>query len=195
MATGSCLASEDWEVLMNRMMVTALLACAAVPGTAQKIRIDYDHKCDFSRYKTYSWAASPEAPFPNQLMQERIVGMVEEALAAKRLTHTPTGGDILISYQMNVSELPQFTTFTNGWGPGWGNGWGNGWDGWGSSISTTTTQTILQGTLVVELTDAHRKQLIFQGTSSDEISSRPEKNIKRYKKGIDKMFEKYPPRP
>jgi hypothetical protein len=45
------------------------------------------------------------------------------------------------------------------------------------------------------MTDAHKKQLIFQGTSSDEISSRPEKNIKRYKKGIDKMFEKYPPRP
>jgi hypothetical protein len=180
---------------MNRMMATALLACAAVPGIAQKIRIDYDHKCDFSRYKTYSWVESPEAPYPNQLMQQRIVGMVEEALAAKRLTRTPTGGDILISYQMNVSELPQFTTFTDGFGPGWGHGWGNGWDGWGSSISTTTTQTILLGTLVVDMTDARKNQLIFQGTSSDEISSKPEKNIKRYRKGIDKMFEKYPPRP
>jgi hypothetical protein len=125
-------------------------------------------------------------------MRERIVGMVEEALAAKRLTRVDSGGDILVGYQMNVMEQPQFTTFTDGFGPGWGSGWDGGW---GSSISTTTTQTILLGTLVVDMTDSRKKQLIFQGTSSDTISSRPEKNTKRFKKGIDKMFEKYPPRP
>ena len=81
---------------MNRRVMVLMLACAVVPGLAQKIRIDYDHKCDFSRYKTYSWAPLPEAPYPNQLMQDRIVGMVEEALAAKRLTRVDTGGDIIV---------------------------------------------------------------------------------------------------
>jgi hypothetical protein len=168
-----------------------MLACAVVPGLAQKIRIDYDHKCDFSRYKTYSWAPLPETPYPNQLMHDRIVGMVEEALAAKRLTRVNQGGDIIVEYQVNVTEQPQFTTFTDGFGPGWG----GGWDGWGSSISTTTTQTILMGTLVVNMTDSRKRQLIFQGTSTDTVSSRPAKNTKRFKKGVEEMFEKYPPRP
>ena len=176
---------------MNRRALVLMLACAVVPGLAQKIRIDYDHKCDFSHYKTYSWAPLPETPYPNQLMQERIVGMVEEALAAKRLTRVDKGGDIIVEYQVDVTEQPQFTTFTDGFGPGWG----GGWDGWGSSISTTTTQTILMGTLVVNLTDSRKRQLIFQGTSTDTISSRPAKNTKRFKKGVEEMFEKYPPRP
>ena len=177
---------------MNRMIWVAVLVCAAVPATAQRVRIDYDHKCDFSRYKTYSWAALPETQFPNQLMQERIVGMVEEALAAKHLTRVEKNGDILVGFQMNVAEQPQFTTFSNGWGPGWGNGWDGGWS---SGISTTTTQTILLGTLIVDLTDSHKNQLIFQGTSSDTISSRPTKNIRRFQEGIERMFAKYPPRP
>ena len=142
---------------MSRIMVLLVLASTGSPGVAQKVRVDYDHGCNFSRYKTYRWVdtqkvLSPDARFPNQLMQERIVGFVEEALAAKQFARVETGGDLLVSYAMKVSAEPQFTTFTDAMGPGlgWG-GWsgysfgccGWGWvGGWGSAISTTTMQPI-----------------------------------------------------
>jgi hypothetical protein len=47
---------------------------------------------------------------------------------------------------------------------------------------------------VVSLTDSHQKQHIFQGVSTDMISSRAGKNTKRLQKGIKEMFEKYPPK-
>lgn len=186
---------------MNRTIVLWVLACIAAPSFAQRIRIDFDHKNDFSRYKTYSWAASQQQQFPNQIMQERIVRMVEEALAARQLKRVDKGGDILVDYQVDVAAEPQFTTFTNGigpaWGPGWGSGWGPGWgwgSGWNSSVSTTTTETLWLGTLVIDLVDSRKKQLVFQGTSTDTLSSRPEKNTRRFKRGIDKIFGRYPPR-
>ena len=193
---------------MSRTMMLLALASAISPGVAQKVRVDYDHGCDYAHYKTYRWvglprASSSEAQFPNQLMQQRIVSFVEEALAAKRFTRVETGGDLLVNYDLKVTAEPQLTTFTNvagpfgGWdGWGWGGlGWGGlGCCGWSNGFSTTTAQTYWKGTLVVSLTDSHQNQLIFQGVSTDMISSRAGKNTKRLQKGIKEMFEKYPPK-
>ena len=177
---------------MNRIMALVVLACTGSSSFAQKVRVDFDHGADFYHYKTYRWVNVPEvrpaeAQFPNQLMQERIVGLVEEALTAKHFRRVETGGDLLLDYQMNVTEQPQFMTYTDGAGPGWAWGWNN-------AISTTTTQIILIGNLSINMIDAHRKQLVFQGVWTDTISSKPWKNTKKLAKGINKIFEKYPPK-
>ena len=194
---------------MSRIMVLFVLASTASPGFAQRVRVDYDHGCTFSHYKTYRWvdaqkAQSSDMQFPNQLMQERILGFVEESLAAKQFTRVETGGDLLVGYVIKVSAKPQFTTFTDAMGPGWGwGGWsgygpgccGWGWGGdWGSAFSTTTIQTTWVATLTVSMTDALQRQLVFQGVSTDTISSKAEKNTKRLQKGISEIFDKYPPR-
>ena len=126
------------------------------------------------------------APF-NQLMQERIVGFVEEALSARRLKRVDSGGDLVVSCRMDVRQQEVFTTFSDGFGFGWDAGWGN-------SFSTTTVQPWLEGTLTVDLVDARRRQLVFQGASTASISSKPAHNTKRYAKVVNKIFEKYPPR-
>lgn len=178
---------------MNRIIVLGALVCAVSPALAHRVLVDFDHRTHFSRYKTYSWVAAADNPpdgglFPNQLMRERIVGSIEEALAARGFKHVEKGGDLLINYGIQVSETPQFTTFYNDTGPGWG--WG-----WGSGISTTTVQTIYEGTLVVDIVDANQKKLVFQGTSSQTISSRPTTNTRRLARAINEIFEKYPPQP
>jgi hypothetical protein len=49
------------------------------------------------------------------------------------------------------------------------------------------------GTLVVDIFDAKTKALVFRGTASDEISDKPEKNIKKVEKASAKMFKDFPP--
>jgi Domain of unknown function (DUF4136) len=180
-------------VSMNRILVLGVLLGAACPGLASRVRVDFDHKTHFSSYKTYRWADSASAPlpeglFPNELMRERIAGLIEEALAARGFKRVATGGDLLIGYGIQVTEHPQFTTFYDGGGPGWG--WG-----WGSGFSTTTVQTFYEGTLVVNMVDANQKRLVFEGTSTQTISSRPERNTRRLAKAVNEIFEKYPPQP
>jgi hypothetical protein len=188
---------------MKRTIVLWAILFAVSPGFAYKTRVDFDHGTQFSCYKTYSWedsagASQQESLFPNQLMRQRIAGFIEEALSARGFKRVPKGGDLSISYQVKVTEEPVFTTFSNGFGPGWGwdSGWGNGWGGgWGSGISTTTVQTFYEGTLVIDIVDANHKKLVFQGTSTHDISSRPDRNSKRLSRAVNEIFEKYPPQP
>jgi hypothetical protein len=125
-------------------------------------------------------------------MQERIAGFIDQALAARGLKRVTTGGDLLITYGINVTEQPVFTTFSSGFASGWGCCWDGGW---GSGIATTTVQYFYEGTLIVDIVDLNRNQLVFQGTSTHQISSRPERNTRRLGRAVNEVFEKYPPRP
>jgi hypothetical protein len=172
---------------MKRLVLISALMCAVWPVAAQRARVDFDHAGDFSQYRTYRWVGPPDMDSFNQLMQERVTGMVEEALASKQLKRVQTGGDLLVGLHMNVQDLPVFTTFTDSTGFGWG-------AGWGSSVSTTTSQVFQQGTITIDLVDSHRNQLVFQGVSRAAISSKPTRNTRRFAKAVNEIFEKYPPR-
>jgi hypothetical protein len=42
--------------------------------------------------------------------------------------------------------------------------------------------------------DGSSKQVVWRGMSTDTLSSKPEKNIQKLEKAVDKMFEKFPPK-
>ena len=49
------------------------------------------------------------------------------------------------------------------------------------------------GTLVVDLYDAHTRQMVWRGVATDSVSDKPQKNTPRINKALQKMFAKYPP--
>ncbi len=174
-----------------------------LPGLllAQKVEVDYAHGEDFSKYKTYTWVKEPNVESPDQLVEQRIVSNVDETLAKKGLKRVESGGDVMVAYQSSISKQTQLTTMTSGMGGGWGYGpgWGRGW-GYGrgmmggSSVSTTTVNTIPIGTLVIDLLDPKQQKLVFRGIATDTLSSKPEKNTQKIVKSVNKIFDKYPPK-
>jgi hypothetical protein len=191
---------------MRRLSPLLGLVSVGLVFAGPKVRVDYEHGHNFSCYKTYRWVRTQplqptDASFPNQLMDKRIVGFVEEALAARHLVRVEGDADLLINYQVNVTEEPQYTTFTTSTGPGWGWGgwgwggwgWGPGWGGVDSAVSVTTTEPVAVGSLVINVVDARQKQLVFQGVSTATVSSKARTNTERLQKGINEIFEKFPP--
>jgi len=160
--------------------VTLLLASASF---AQQVKTDYDRSTDFSHYKTYSWE---KVQTSDPLWVDRIKEAVNSALATKGLTPVASGGDIAIVAIEMTKNQQTLNTFYDGFGGGWrwGGGFGN---------ATTTVDNYKVGTLIVDLFDANSKQIIWRGSSSDTLSDKSDKNIKNLDKGVQKMFDHYPP--
>ena len=63
----------------------------------------------------------------------------------------------------------------------------------GPVTTTTTVRRYTQGTLVIDIWDTRTNDLLWRGTVTDIISDNPEKNEKKMKKAMEKLFKKYPP--
>ena len=168
------------RTILASVGVVLLFASASF---AQQVKTDYDRSADFSRYKTYSWG---KVQTPDSLWADRIKEAVNTALAAKGLTPVESGGDIsVVAIEMTKNQRTLNTFYDNfGGGWRWGGGFGN---------STTTVDNYKVGTLVVDLFDANSKGLVWRGSSSDTLSDKSDKNIKNLDKGVQKMFDHFPP--
>ncbi len=162
-----------------------IMLLAATASFAQQVKTDYDRTADFNQYKTYSWQ---KVQSPDQLWVDRIKEAVNSALAAKGWTQVPSGGNVAIVAIEMTQNQQTLDTFYNGFGGGWrwGGGFGN---------STTTVENYKVGTLVVDLFDANTKKIVWRGSSSDTLSDKSDKNIKNLDKGVQKMFNHFPPEP
>jgi Domain of unknown function (DUF4136) len=165
----------------------ALLFASAL--FAEQVKTDYDRSADFSQYKTYSWT---KVQTQDPLWVDRIKDAVNAALTAKGWTQVDSGGQVAIIAVDMTKNQQTLNTFYDGFGGGWGwRRFGGGMGGFGDA--TTTTETYKVGTLIVDLFDAKTKTLLWRGSASDTLSDKSEKNIKNLDKGVQKMFDHFPP--
>jgi hypothetical protein len=161
----------------------AIALLFATASFAQQVKTDYDRSADFSQYKTYSWE---KVQTQDPLLVDRIKEAVNTDLTAKGLTPVDSGGDIAIVAIEMTKNQHTLNTFYDGFGGGWR--WGGGF-----GDATTTVDNYKVGTLVVDLFDAKTKKVIWRGSSSDTLSDKSDKNIKNLDKGVQKMFDHFPP--
>jgi hypothetical protein len=105
-------------------------------------------------------------------------------------TQVASGGNVAIVAVEMTQNQQTLNTFYNGFGGGWG--WRR-FGGGGFGDATTTTENYKVGTLCVDLFDANSKTLIWRGSASDTLSDKSDKNIKNLDKGVQKMFDHFPP--
>ena len=176
---------------MRRMAMAAALCFVSAAAFAQDVKTDFDKNANFAAIKTF--AIKVGTSWNNQISEKRITEEIEQTLTEKGWTKTDVNPDALVLLHGATEKQKSLNTFYSGMG-GYG---GYGYRGWGGGMgtgtATTTTSEYLVGTLVVDIFDAKTKQLMFRGTASDEISDKPEKNIKKLGKVTDKMFKDFPP--
>jgi hypothetical protein len=164
---------------------TGIALLFAATSLAGQVKTDYDHKVDFSQYKTFSWEKVQTA---DPLWVDRIKRAVAASLTAKGWMQVPSGGDVAIM-AMEINKNHQtLNTYYDGFGGGWG--WGGGF-----GDETTTVDHYEVGTLVVDLFNAKTKKLLWRGSSSETLSDKPDNNTKALDKGVQKMFDHFPPSP
>jgi len=185
-------------VMKFRAAIFCLLALTAVTGArAQDVTVDFVKSEDFSKFKTYSWA--PGVPARNYLIDQHIRAGVEEHLATKGLSRVEQGGDLSVLYLAAVNKDVQVATSN------WVNT-GNWMTPITSGISVKSQMWEIEtGTLVVCLSDASGKNLLWRGTAKSRLNSRSKKQNPveamaedarkvegKVRRALEKMFKQYP---
>ena len=185
--------------MKKTLKVLPILALLILVSSCSSVRVaaDYDKNAKFSEYKTFAfYKTGIDKAEISDLDKRRILRAIEAELLAKGFTKSQNP-DLLIS--LFTKSQQRVDVYNNAWGiggwgwGGWGpwGGFGPGW-GWGWNqqpmVSTST-----QGTLFVDLIDANKKELIWQGMGTGYLSRNMEKKEARIKEFVTKIMEKYPP--
>ena len=149
---------------------------------AQTVKTDFDRNTEFNRYKTYSWHL---VEVKNPLWVDRIKSVVNAELAKKGWTQVIAGGDASIGAVGISRDHSSVETFYNGME-------GYRWDGFGNDYIVKEQR---EGTLVISIFDNGTKELVWVGSSMNVVSDKSKKNIKNLNKGVQEMFEHFPPEP
>ena len=185
--------SRKWMAMVGPAVVLALVACSVT--YAQDVRTNYMPGTVWEKYHAYAWVDEVTGVprvggQPDQILDTQVKEAIDSQMAAKGFIKVVDGGkaDLLLGYQLAISQEKQI----NGFGRGWGGGgpWGGGLDSF-----SATTSTINVGTFVVGMYDPAAKKLVWIGAAQKSIepSKKQEKNQQRLDKGAQKLLKDFPP--
>jgi len=169
--------------LLSVFFITALMAsCSSV-----RVATDYDDKADFTGYKTYGFFKEGiDKVEISDLDKKRILRAVDDEMAKKGFTKSERP-DLLVNIFTKARE--QVNVSQSGFGYGYGWGW-NPWM-WGGNYTNVSTST--EGTLYIDLIDATKKELVWQGVGTGVLTLDREKKQERINEFVAKIIEQFPP--
>ena len=169
-------------------LTTAWLMLLGIIGVAQSVTYDYDRAANFAKYRTYAWTDGTE--LTDELNHARVVRAIDAALAAKGLARVEPSAnpDVLVAYHASFDKDLQITGSAHGLGP---------FDLGGDRFGSARVQPVLVGMLVVDISDARTRTIVWRSLASSDIrpTDKPESRDKKIAKATEKMFKNYPPKP
>ena len=176
--------------MKKRILIVVLGALAASCSSIQ-VSSDFDRQAEFASYKTYAFTKEAQELPINDLNRRRVIDAISNELAAKGFTKSDQA-DVWIDLQVKTQQKQSATTTSS---PGYyGAGYRYGWGG-GFSTTTINVENYTEGTLFVDMIDASKKQLVWQGRAVGTLDpdATPEKREANINYAIKQIFTKYPP--
>jgi len=177
----------SWFVLV----LFILQACSGI-----QVSQDYEQSYDFSGFKTFTWKPNNDNEYgisDNRLMDKRIRTAIESTLSAKQYTPVDSGEpDFYISYHMTVEQVISSSNVSGGFSLGRSS---HGRYGGVGISSGSQIRTYDQGTLLIDITDVAKNELIWRGISTQAVSehSSPEESTRVINETVEKMLAQFPP--
>lgn len=186
-------------MLSQKLGLAASLAIAAIAlagcASGPDIRADYDKAADFGKYRTYGFVAQAGTDrgdfrsLSTQMLQNAAARQMEQ-----RGYLRAENPDLVINFTGKLEEKVDVeSTPAPYYGPGWGyGGWyGAPYGGWGGTEVTTRRYNV--GTLIMDVVDREKRQVVFQGGISGVVTKEMQQNREAsIGRAVEGIFTKYP---
>jgi uncharacterized protein DUF4136 len=165
-----------------RGTVLLLLALAVGPAVAQKIDIEFDDSAVFERYKTFHIVEgqlnAKSAALNSELTRRKIENEIRKRLAEKGLMEVESKPDLNVRFTLGQARKTEVEAYPAGW----------------RGLGTRRVRVAYtQGTLVINLRDTSRKELVWRSIAVEDKND-PIEISKHLDDMVRKSIEKYPPK-
>ena len=173
------------------LSAATLAGCASGPD----VRADYDRSVDFGQYRTFGFVteAGPDAGDFKSLSTQMMQNAAAREMESRGYTRS-ANPDLVINFKGQLEEKVDVeSTPAPMYGPGWGyGGWyGAPWGGWGGTEVTTRRYNV--GTLVMDVVDREKRQVVFQGVISGVVTKEMQQNREAaINRAVEHIFAQYP---
>ncbi len=174
--------------------ILTLAACATM-----QVGSDYDRQASFTNFHTFAIMRREHQNVHNPLVVQRTEDAISQDLVAKgyRQVNDPASADFTVDFTVGSKERTDINSYPEpyaslGWG-GWG--WGPGWWGgpyWGSNLDV---RQVREGTLSVDVFDAHTHRPMWHGWAKKDLSRRDiDQSEEPIRKAVAAVLANFPPR-
>lgn len=193
----NALLRHRWEGRMKlsrieNVLIALLCSLIAACSSGPKIRVDGDPSIDMGTYKTFTFfdhLATDKATY-STMITSRLKDATRRELTKRGLQEDATAPQLLVNFGTNVETRTEVHSSPSTGFYGYRAGVYGAWGSYPQDVYTTHYQ---QGTLVIDLVDAHKKQLVWQGLAEAHLTK---KDIENPTATIDsviaEIFAKYP---
>ena len=172
---------------------TLLSACTMPP----EVRANYDQGVNFAQYRTYGFweEIGTDTNGYETLTTQQLKAATRREMDARGYTYSAHDADLLVNFSAKVAQRTRVSSvpggyygYPYGWYGGYGyGGWGM-WGGWQTYVDQYD-----EGTLAIDIVDARRKQLVWEGTAVGRISDKMRDNqAQAISDAVREIFVKYP---
>lgn len=165
----------------------ALATCAFDPT----IHSDYDRTADFSRYRTFGFEprlGTDQAGY-SSLTTQRVKAAMMREMTARGYTFTETSPDLLVNASGKLQNRADVMTTPVPMGYyGYRHDLYGTWPGY---VPATYVNQYTEGTLNIDLIDAARKQMVWEGIAVGEVTNQNATEA-GVNKVVSQIFAKYP---
>ena len=179
-------------------VVTLIAACASGPRIYSSLR----PQTDLSTYETYSYVPTLGTQVPGQptsLLTQHLRTAVDRELQARGYRYVPEGGELMVNFYVETQEKIQSRTTQTGPSVGVGYGYygyrGGLYTGWQSYPETEISQ-YTEGTLNIDVADAARRELVWEGVAIGRITEEMRRNVQAaVDEVVPTVFAEFPIKP
>ena len=165
---------------MKLPLVLTLVALAVGPALAQKIDIEFDESAVFERYKTFHVVEgqinAKAAALNSDLTRRKIENEIRKRLTEKGLMEVESRPDLNVRFTLGQARRSEVEAYPAGW----------------RGLGTRRVRVAYtQGTLVINLRDTSRKELVWRSIATEEKND-PIEISKHLDDMVRKSIDKYP---
>jgi hypothetical protein len=182
--------------LAGVLAVLLVAACSSGPSIYSNV----DPAANFSTYRTYNFMTplGTDRPGYSSVLSQYLRTAASRELEARGYQKSDTP-DLLVNFNVKTKDKIQTTTTPSG--PAYGGYYGyragyyGTWGGYGGGYDTQVSQ-YTEGTLTVDVVDAARKQLAWDGTAVGRVREETRKNLQpAIDQVMTQIFAKFPGKP